>query len=105
MWAAWRKPCCSPGKRQVGVGDALGVEGGGHHLGLGRGHDLVLQALEEDHRAGQAVGVVDRRPLPVQGLGLRPGADQAVEVAGLELVGVAGQARPRRPRRSSWPRR
>src|SRR5215211_2116484 len=76
---------------QVGVRDGLGVEGGGHHLGLGRGDDLVLKALEQDDRAGQAVGEVDRRPLPVQRLGLRPGADEAVQVAGLELVGVAGQ--------------
>src|SRR6266545_2029999 len=79
------------GERQVGVGDALGVERGGHPLGLGGRDDLVLQALQQDDRAGQALGVVDRRPLPVQLGRLRPRADEAVQVAGLELVGVAGQ--------------
>ena len=37
--------------------------------------------------------MVDRRALPVHGLVLGPAADQSVEVAGLELVGVGGQRR------------
>ena len=35
--------------------------------------------------------MVDGRPLPVDGLVLRPATDQAVQVAGLELVGVGSQ--------------
>src|SRR6266508_239474 len=76
---------------QVGVGDALQVEGARHLLGLAGRHHGVLQALQQDHRAGELVGVVDRRALPVQLRGLRIGTDQAVEVARLELVGVPGE--------------
>ena len=35
--------------------------------------------------------MVDGRPLPVDGLVLRPATDQSVQVSGLELVGVSGQ--------------
>ena len=61
------------------------------HLGLARRHDLVLDALEHDERAVELVDVVDRRALDVEVAALGVGADQRVEVAGLELVGVRGQ--------------
>jgi len=71
---------------QAGIGDALGVEGARHLLGLVWRHDQVLQAVQQDHRARELVGVADRRALPVQLGGLRVGADQAVQIARLELV-------------------
>ena len=73
------------------MGDALGRQRLDDHLGLAGRHDPVLEALQQDDRAGEPVGVVDGRALGVAVPGLGPGADQAVEVAGLELVGVLGQ--------------
>src|SRR6266498_3300579 len=45
---------------QVGVGDALLGQGAHHHLGLGRRHHHVVEPLDQDHRAGDAVGGVQR---------------------------------------------
>ena len=63
------------------------------HLGLRRRDDLVLEALEDDHRRADLVGVVDRRALAPQIGRLRPRADEPVVVAGLELVRVVDEAR------------
>ena len=61
-------------------------------LGLGGRHHLVLEALKEDQRTGELVGVVDGRALAVESRRFRIGPDEAVEVTRLELVGVGGQA-------------
>lgn len=80
-----------PLELDVRVWDAVLSQLRDHPLGLlGRDHRVVL-ALEQEHRGVDAVGVVGRRALPVELLGLRIGADQPVEVVGLELVGVLGQ--------------
>ena len=76
---------------QVGDRHALGPQGVDDHLGLRRRHDLVLEALQHDERAVEPVDVVDRRALDVALALLGVGPDERVEVAGLELVGVAGQ--------------
>ena len=57
---------------------------------LGR-DDLVVEALEEDHRRREAVEVLDRRALAVERLRLGPRADELIEVARLELVRVPGE--------------
>ena len=69
----------------------FGLEHGVHGLGLVRGHDLVLVALQQQHGAAEGVGVGDGAPLPEDGLVLGPAAHQAVQVAALELVGVFSQ--------------
>src|SRR5690606_5877115 len=79
-------------KGDIGVRDPVGLQCLHHRLGLRRWDDRIFQSLEQDDRAGDAVGVVERRPLTVQVLGLGVGADQAVEVARLELVRVASQS-------------
>ena len=71
--------------------DALGAQGLDHRFGLVRGHDAVLVALEEDDRAGEAVAGFERRALAVEVGPFGIGADESVEVARLELVGVAGE--------------
>ncbi len=76
----------------VGRGNALGADGLEHPLRLVRRHDLVLQPLEQDQGTGQPVGVVDWRTLQIQVPAFRVRADQAVQIAGLELVGLFGQA-------------
>src|SRR4029077_2734790 len=76
---------------EVGVGDAVGGHRGDHRLRLVRRHNRILESLEEDHRGAQAPGEVDRRALAVEVGALRIRADQPVEVAGLELVRVAGE--------------
>ena len=67
-------------------GHASFGECGAHVLGLIRRHDAVLGALKEDHRAVDAVGMVDgRAPFDVLC------RHQAIDVARLELVRVACQ--------------
>src|ERR687897_3115381 len=75
----------------VGDGESLLLEGREHLLGLLFGHHLIFEALEEDHRAGESSGGVDRRALHVEVSPPGVGPDQAVEVARLELVGLPGQ--------------
>ena len=75
----------------VGVGHPAAREGLHHRLGLRRGHDAVVEPLEEDQRPGEARGVMHGRALAVEIGAGGPGADQAVEVARLELVGVPRQ--------------
>src|SRR5665811_1876385 len=80
-------------EQQVGDRQALGARGAVHGLGLARRHRLVLGALQQDERARQALGEVDRRALAIEVRALGPRADQRIEVARLELVGVARQRR------------
>ena len=79
-------------EREVGVRDPVGLEGRDDRLGLVGRHDLVVEALQDQDRAGDLVEVVDRRSLAVEGdrLGIRP--DEPVVVARLELVRVGRQA-------------
>ena len=58
----------------------------GHRLGLLERHDPVVGALEQQQLAVQPVDVVDGGALAVDRLTLRPGGDEPVEVARLELV-------------------
>src|SRR3546814_5531751 len=44
----------------VGNRDSLAAECRDHRLGLVRRHDAILRSLEEDRRAAQPVGMVDR---------------------------------------------
>ena len=78
-------------EREVHDGQALGPHGLDDHLGLGRRDDLVVEALEHGERAVDAVDVEQRRAGLVDVLGVGPRADEAVEVAGLELVRVPRQ--------------
>ena len=73
------------------VGDATGAQGGGERVALVTGHDAVLDALEESDRVDDVAGVEDGRALAVAVGGLGEGTDERIEVAGLELVGVAGE--------------
>ena len=91
MFSARRKPCCSPFEGDVGHRDAFLPQCCDHQFGLRWRHDLVLQALEEDDGAVQAVDVMDRRAGQVNVALLRIGADQVIEIAGLELVRIDGQ--------------
>src|SRR5581483_1634505 len=74
-----------------GAGKALGVHRLEHRLGLLGRDDTVVETLEEGDGAGEAVGVVDGGALAVEVEALRVGTDQAVQIARLELVGVAGE--------------
>ena len=47
---------------------------------------LVFVSLEEDDGAIELVDVIDRRALVVDGPTLRPGSDELIEIARLELV-------------------
>src|SRR5262245_45738560 len=60
-----------------------------HTFCLVRRHDGVLLPLEEDHRLREPIRVIDRRALAIARFLLRIRSDQPVEIARLELVGVA----------------
>src|SRR6266487_1426771 len=62
-----------PLEGDVSVRDPLLLEGGDHHLGLVRQHDLVLEPLEKEQRPLEAIGEVDWRALPVEVDALRVG--------------------------------
>ncbi len=79
------------GEGEVGDRHALGPQRRHHGLGLVRRHHLVLLPLQEDHRTAQPVRMMQRRTSSIGRRGFGPGADQAVEIAALELVGVAQQ--------------
>ena len=75
-------------EREVGIRDAVGGQRRHHRLGLRRRDDAVVEPLEQEDRARDVAGGVDRRTLPVEGRGLRVRGEQAVVVARLELVGL-----------------
>src|SRR5215472_18849764 len=60
-----------------------------HTFCLVRRHDGVLLPLEEDDRLREAIRVIERRALAIARFLLRIRSDQPVEVARLELMGVA----------------
>jgi len=78
-------------EREICHREFLGAHGFDHFFGLIGWDDFVFQALEENHRARQAIREVDRRALDVEIAPIGIGADQAVEIARLELVRVFGQ--------------
>src|ERR1700693_293336 len=61
---------------------------GNEFLGLTRRHDLILEALEEDHRNLEVVREVDCGAIPVHVRSLRIRTDERVDIARLELVSV-----------------
>jgi hypothetical protein len=75
----------------VGDRQALGFDRREHGLGLAGRDDLIFQALEEDHRAGDLVDEVDGGALVIQVFVFRVGTDQVVEVARFELVGIVDE--------------
>src|SRR5262249_16597301 len=60
-----------------------------HAFCLVRRHDGVLLPLEEDDRLREPIRMIKRRALAITRLLLRIRSDQPVEIARLELVGVA----------------
>ncbi len=54
-------------------------------------HCLVVLALEKDHRAGEAIEMMDRRSLNIKRFRLRQRTNQPVEVARLEFMRVLGE--------------
>ena len=82
----------------TGVHDELDVAAGlvhraGHRLGLGEGDDEVVLALEEEQLAVQAVGVVQRRPLPVDGGALGEREPRGCRGSGTRTCGCARRGR------------
>ena len=73
--------------------DAIGTQGRGHAFGLFRWHHLVLQALKEQHRAADAIGVAQWRALFIDLPLFGPVTDESVEIARFETVGVLGHGR------------
>src|SRR5262249_60647306 len=60
-----------------------------HAFCLVRRHDGVLLPLEEDHRLREPINMIKRRALAIARFLLRIWSDQPVEIARLELMGVA----------------
>src|SRR5215472_5011436 len=60
-----------------------------HAFCLVRRHDGVLLPLEEDHRLREPISMIKRRALAIARFLLRIWSDQPVEIARLELMGVA----------------
>ena len=58
---------------------------------LRRRDDRVIRPLQDQHRRAQPVPVRERRSVDVQVLGLGQRADEAIEVARLEVVRVRGE--------------
>ena len=77
---------CEIGYRQV-----LRAHGFDHFLGLIGRDDFVFQALENDHGTIQLIGEMDRRAGDVEIAAFGVRADQSVEVARLEFMGVFRQ--------------
>ena len=73
------------------MGQPLGRHRGHDRLGLVRGHDLVFEALKTSNGHEKLVDVANGRALLIDVLPLGVWPDQTIEIATLELVGVAGQ--------------
>src|SRR5262249_41507972 len=70
-------------------GMALAPQRLNHAFCLLGGHDGALLPLEEDHRLRKPIRVIERRALAIARFLLRIRSDQPVEIARLELMGVA----------------
>ena len=68
-----------------------GLQGGNHMFRLGWRHDSIFQALQQNHRARQAIGKVHGRTLAVKLGRFRIGPDQSIGVSGFEFVRVLGK--------------
>ena len=66
MFSAPRKPWSSPGKSRYACGQVALPERVDDLLGLGRRHDPVLGALEDQDRARDPLGEVQRRAVVVE---------------------------------------
>src|SRR5262249_52297907 len=64
-----------------------------HLLGLARWHDPILVALEEDDGSLELLGMLDWRAFAIARRFLRIRPDQPIEIARLELVGIASKGR------------
>jgi ribonuclease Y len=80
------EPVRFAGEGQIRVGDAVRGQVGGDGLGLDRRHDRVVEALQQQHRAGGGAHVTDRCPFHVQLFAFRQRPDQPVQVARFEVV-------------------
>src|SRR5487761_706988 len=75
-------------ERQICEGQLLPFTDRDELFSLAWRHDLVIEALEQDHRAVEVVGEVDGGSFAVQIRPLRVRTDQSVEVTRFELVRV-----------------
>src|SRR5262245_55197146 len=75
------EPVLLPGKQEISDRRAAAAQHLDHGLGLIWRHHGIFVALEEDHRAGQTLGMKQRRALAVARLFLRVRADQPIEIA------------------------
>ena len=75
-------------ERDRRVRDAAPVERRDHRVELRRRHDLVVEALRDQHRRDDPVERVDRRPVAEHLPALRPRREERLVVARLELVAV-----------------
>src|SRR5262249_32978087 len=85
------EPVPLPGEGDVDDAEPTPAQRRHHRLGLSGWHHAVVEALEEDHRTGEAVGRVQRRARGVQVAPLGIAADQALVVVRLELVRLAAE--------------
>src|SRR4051794_25637700 len=81
------------GEQEIADGLAATAERRNHSLGLVGWDNGVFVALEKDHRFGQAIGMGDRRAVAVERFVVWIGTNEPVEIARLELVGVARKCR------------
>jgi hypothetical protein len=68
-----------------------------HEFGVVWGNDAILRPLEEDYRRRKAIDMVDGGAFGIGLSVLWKGTNQPVQVAGLEFVRVAREARRNRP--------
>ena len=80
-----------PFKGHVGHRNSLFLKRIHHHFRLIRRHDFIFKSLEKGHGAIEPIDVMNGRSINVDILALRVGANQSIEVASLELMGISGQ--------------
>src|SRR5262249_52706100 len=78
-----------PREQEIRGRIALAPQRLNHAFCLVRRPDGVLLPLEEDHRLRKPIRVIERRALAIARFLLRIRSDQPVEIARLELMGVA----------------